>query len=34
MNRWLNVEEERRVNIIKDIESKTYLSSASIEKDW
>lgn len=34
MNRWLNVEEERRVNIIKDIESKTYLSSVSIEKDW
>jgi predicted nucleotidyltransferase component of viral defense system len=34
MNKWLNIDRERRILIIEDISAKTNLSPDAIEKDW
>jgi predicted nucleotidyltransferase component of viral defense system len=34
MNKWLNIEKERRINIIEDLSRKVGLSPLAIEKDW
>lgn len=34
MNKWFNIEKERRVNIIEDLSRKVGLSPVAIEKDW
>lgn len=34
MNKWLNIEKERRVNIIEDLSRRVGLSLLAIEKDW
>jgi len=34
MNKWQNVDRQRRINIIENISKETSLSPASIEKDW
>ena len=34
MNKWQNIDPQRRMNIIENISKMTRLSAASIEKDW
>ena len=34
MNKWQNIDRQRRINIIENISKETRLSFASIEKDW
>ncbi|MDH6355924.1 putative nucleotidyltransferase component of viral defense system [Dysgonomonas sp. PH5-45] len=34
MNKWLNIEKERRISIIEDLSRKVGLSPLAIEKDW
>ena len=34
MNKWQNIDRQRRINIIENISNRTTLSPASIEKDW